>query len=86
MTTDEPILIRMSTSEARWLATALTVLGRILDQSVMETPEGEVYRQEGLHTLLSLTERLPEAVEGYYPPSALGSPLADLWRRQDTLN
>jgi hypothetical protein len=81
MPTDEPILIRVSTSEARWLSTALTVFGRILDQSAMETTEGEVYRQEGLRALLSLTEQLPESVQGYYPPSSLGSPLADLWRR-----
>jgi hypothetical protein len=81
MPTEEPILIQVPAAEARWLATALTVFGRLLDQIAMETPEGEVYRQEGLQALRSLAERLPTSVHGYYPTFRVGSRRADLLRR-----
>jgi len=81
MPTEELILIHVPASEARWLATALTVFGRLLDQMAMETDEGELYRQEGLQAVRSLTERLPSSVHGYYPAFQVGDWPADLLRR-----
>jgi hypothetical protein len=54
------ITFTLHEEEARWLATAVTVLQRILRNS----PEHPEYSAEGLRVLRRVAEHLPS---GYYP-------------------
>jgi hypothetical protein len=54
------ITLTLLEEEARWLATAVTVLQRILRDS----PTHPAYRAEGLRMLCCVAEHLPP---GYYP-------------------
>ncbi len=54
------ITLTLLVDEARWLATAVTVLQRILRDSPVDTE----YRAEGLSVLRRVAEHLPP---GHYP-------------------
>jgi hypothetical protein len=58
--TSSTITLTLLEDEARWLATAVTVLQRILRDS----PTHAVYRAQGLSVLRRVAEHLPP---GHYP-------------------
>jgi hypothetical protein len=58
--TSSTITLTLLEEEARWLATAVTVLQRIL----LDSPTSAEYRAQGLRVLRRVAEHLPP---GYYP-------------------
>jgi hypothetical protein len=75
MATPRSVTIHASADEARWLLTALGVMTRLLDSTVLETAEGERYRDQGRSTLQALALQLPPWVEPHYlPPHSPGQP------------